>query len=190
MAAGLKGIAELVMSTHAGMGTDEFSLIVRKWLGTAKHPQSGRHYTQLVFQPMLELLGYLRDHGFATFIVSGGGVEFMRVFAEDTYGIRPHQVIGSTIETHFETREGRPILIRDPKLDFFDDKAGKPAAINKFIWYPPNCLFRQFRRRPRDVVVDDTGSNGQAPHLRAHRAPYRCRTRIRIRPSTRAERAS
>jgi phosphoglycolate phosphatase-like HAD superfamily hydrolase len=141
MATGLKGIAELVMSTHAGMSTDEFNSIVRKWLRTAKHPQAGRLYTQLVFQPMLELLGYLRDHGFATFIVSGGGVEFMRVFAEDTYGIPPHQVIGSTIQTHFEMRDGEPVLIRDPKLDFFDDKAGKPVAINKFIGLRPIACF-------------------------------------------------
>lgn len=141
MASGLKGIAELVMATHAGMTTDEFSAMVRTWIATAKHPKVGRLYTEMVFQPMLELLDYLRANGFATFIASAGGVEFMRVFAEDTYGIPPHQVIGSTNKAHFEMRDGTPVLMRDQELDFLDDKAGKPVAINKFIGRRPIASF-------------------------------------------------
>ena len=137
MAQGMKGVAEIAMATHAGMTTDEFDTIVRDWIATAKHPKSGRSYTKMVYQPMLELLRYLNNRGFATFIVSGGGVEFMRVFAEDVYGIPPENVIGSTIRTHFEMRDGTPVLQRDAALDFFDDKAGKPVAINKYIGRRP-----------------------------------------------------
>jgi haloacid dehalogenase-like hydrolase len=141
MAQGIKGLAEMVMATHAGMTSDEFVTIVREWLATARHPTLDRPYTSIAYQPMLELLAYLRGRGFATFIVSGGGVEFMRVFAEDTYGVPPQQVVGSTIKTHFELRNGIPILVRDPALDFFDDKAGKPVAINKFIGRRPIACF-------------------------------------------------
>jgi len=119
------------------MTTDEFDTIVRDWLATAKHPKTGKPYTKMVYQPMLELLRYLNGKGFATFIVSGGGVEFMRVFAEDVYGIPPENVIGSTIKTHFAMRDGAPVLERDAALDFFDDRAGKPVAINKYIGRRP-----------------------------------------------------
>jgi hypothetical protein len=141
MAQGIKGIAELAMATHAGMTTDAFNSLVRQWLSTAKHPTLGRPYTKLIYQPMLEVLDYLRSNDFATFIVSGGGVEFMRVFAEDVYGVPPQQVVGSTIKTHFEMRGDVPVLLRDPVLDFFDDKAGKPAAINKFVGRRPIMCF-------------------------------------------------
>jgi len=141
MAAGIKGIAELAMATHAGMTTDEFAEIVRDWLFSAKHPKLNRPYTSVIYQPMLEVLAYLRTQAFSTFIVSGGGVEFMRVFAEDVYGIPPQQVIGSTIKTHFEMRDSTPVLVRDPALDFFDDKAGKPVAINKHIGRRPIACF-------------------------------------------------
>ena len=137
MAQGIKGVAEIAMATHAGMTTDEFDTIVRDWIATAKHPKTGRPYTKMVYQPMLELFRYLNNRGFATFIVSGGGVEFMRVFAEDVYGIPPENVIGSTIKTHFEMRDGTPVLQRDAALDFFDDRAGKPVAINKYIGRRP-----------------------------------------------------
>jgi hypothetical protein len=137
MASGLKGVEEIAMATHAGMTTDEFDTIVRDWIATAKHPKTGRSYTKMVYQPMLELLRYLNNRGFATFIVSAGGVEFMRVFAEDVYGIPPENVIGSTIKTHFEMRDGTPVLQRDAALDFFDDRAGKPVAINKYIGRRP-----------------------------------------------------
>jgi hypothetical protein len=141
VAGGLTGVAELVMATHAGMTTDEFAAIVREWLRTATHPTVGRPYTAMIFQPMVELLRYLRAHDFLTFIVSGGGIEFMRVFAEETYGIPPHQVVGSSTKAHFEMRGNTPVLVRDPELDFFDDKAAKPVAINKFIGRRPIACF-------------------------------------------------
>lgn len=141
MAQGIKGIAEIAMATHAGMTTEEFAEIVRDWLSIAEHPHLQRRYPRVVYQPMIEVLKFLRANGFATFIVSGGGVEFMRVFAEEVYGIPPHQVIGSTIKTHFEMRDGNPVLMRDPALDFFDDKAGKPVNINKCIGRRPIMCF-------------------------------------------------
>src|SRR4030095_15880776 len=137
MAQGIKGVAEIAMATHAGMTTDEFDTIVRDWIATATHPKTGKPYTKMVYQPMLELLRYLNNRGFATFIVSGGGVEFMRVFAEDVYGIPPENVIGSTIKTHFEMRDGPRALERDAALDLFRDTAGKRVAINKYIGRRP-----------------------------------------------------
>jgi phosphoserine phosphatase len=140
-ATGVGGLAELVMATHAGMTTDEFATIVTGWAATARHPRFQRPYTELVYQPMLELLGYLRDNGFKTYIVSGGGVEFMRPWAERVYGIPPEQVVGSTIKTRFELRDGQPVLMRLPEIDFFDDKAGKPVAIHEFIGRRPIVAF-------------------------------------------------
>src|SRR4029453_12753501 len=137
MAQGIKGVAEIAMATHAGMTTDEFDTIVRDWIATATHPKTGKPYTKMVYQPMLEPLRYLNNRGFATFIVSGGGVEFMRVFAEDVYGIPPENVIGSTIKTHFQIAAGPPVLDGDPGLTFFDDKGGKPVPINKDIGRRP-----------------------------------------------------
>jgi len=140
-AAGLPGLAELVMATHAGMTTEEFERIVKDWLATTRHPKFSRPYTDLVFQPMLELLAYLRANGFKTFIVSGGGIEFVRTFSEKVYGMPPEQVVGSSIVTKCEVRDGRPALVREPKLDFFDDNEGKPVAINKFIGRRPIAAF-------------------------------------------------
>jgi hypothetical protein len=114
---------------------------VREWLATAKHPKFQRPYTDLVFQPMLEALAYLRANGFRTYIVSGGGVEFVRVFAEERYGIPPEQVIGSSIKTKYEVRNGQPVIVRLPELDFVDDKAGKPVGIHKFIGRRPIAAF-------------------------------------------------
>ena len=141
MATGIKGLAELGMATHSGMTTDEFVATVRDWLSTARHPKLNRLFTEAIYQPMLEVLAFLRARGFTTFIVSGGGAEFMRVFAEDVYGVPMHQVIGSTIKTHFEVRRGKPFLLREPVLDFFDDKAGKPVNINKYIGRRPIACF-------------------------------------------------
>jgi phosphoglycolate phosphatase-like HAD superfamily hydrolase len=141
MATGMKGVAALGMATHAGLTTDEFVLTVREWIAHAIHPKLKRPYTTAIYQPMLEVLAYLRSRGFSTFIVSGGGAEFMRVFAEEVYGIPPHQVIGSTIQTHFELRRGKPVLVRDRSLDFFDDNAGKPVNINKYIGRRPVACF-------------------------------------------------
>ncbi len=140
-AAGEKGLIQLVMATHAGMTTVEFEQIVADWLATARHPKFKRPYTDLVFQPMLELLAYLRANGFKTFIVSGGGIEFMRPFTEKVYGIPPEQVIGSSIKTKFELRDGNPVLVRLPEIFFIDDKAGKPVGIQKFIGRRPIAAF-------------------------------------------------
>jgi len=136
-AAGEHGLIELAMATHAGMTTEEFETIVNDWLTTARHPATGRPYTQMVFQPMLELLNYLRASEFKVFIVSGSGLEFMRPWTETVYGIPPDQVIGSSIETRYEVRDGKPVLVRLPKLHFIDDKATKPVAINRFIGQRP-----------------------------------------------------
>lgn len=140
-ASGMKGILELLMASHAGMTTDEFAQLVADWLATAKHPKYERHYAKLVYQPMLELLKYLRTNGFKTYIVSGGGVEFMRVLTEQVYAIPPEQVIGSSIVTKLEMRDGKPVLVRQPKLFFMDDKDGKPIAIQKFIGRRPIAAF-------------------------------------------------
>jgi phosphoglycolate phosphatase-like HAD superfamily hydrolase len=141
VAGGLEAAAKLVMVTHAGMTTDEFSTIVEDWLVSARHPKFDRPYTELIFQPMLELLAYLRANGFKTFVVSGGGVEFMRVWAEKVYGIPPEQVIGSSIVTKFEMLAGTPVLTRLAQMNFIDDHAGKPVGINSHIGRRPIAAF-------------------------------------------------
>jgi phosphoserine phosphatase len=140
-AAGEKGILQLVMATHAGMTTDEFEKTVKEWLSAAKHPRFKIPYTKCVYQPMIELLQYLRANGFKTFVVSGGGVEFMRPWTDKVYGIPPEQVVGSGIKTKFEMKGGKPVLVRLPEVDFIDDKAGKPVGINKFIGRRPIAAF-------------------------------------------------
>ena len=141
LAGGEPAMVQIVMATHAGMTTEEFEKNVRDWIATAKHPKTGRLYAEMVYQPMLELLRYLRANGFKTFIVSGGGAEFMRVFSEKVYGIPPEQVIGSTGKLKFELREGKPVLVKLPEIDFIDDKAGKPAGIQKHIGRRPIFAF-------------------------------------------------
>ncbi len=141
LAGGERAMLEMVMATHAGMTTDEFSQIVSQWLSTAKHPKTKRPYTEMVYQPMLELLAYLRANGFKTFIVSGGGIEFMRPWSERVYGVSPEQVVGSSIKTKFEMRDGRPTLFRLPEVNFIDDKAGKPVGINAHIGRRPIAAF-------------------------------------------------
>jgi phosphoglycolate phosphatase-like HAD superfamily hydrolase len=136
-AQGEHGLLEVVMQTHAGMSVEAFQAIVADWIRTARHPKFNRGFDTLVYVPMLELLAYLRARGYQTWIVSGGGVEFMRVFAERTYGIPPQQVVGSSIATEFQLVGGKPALIRLPKIDFIDDKAGKPVGINRFIGRRP-----------------------------------------------------
>ncbi|MFO1023068.1 MAG: HAD family hydrolase [Planctomycetales bacterium] len=140
-ASGEKGIVELVMATHAGMTTEEFEQIVKDWLKTARHPRFHRPYNELVFRPMVELLAYLRANGFKTYIVSGGGIEFMRPWVEQAYGIPPEQVVGSSIKLKYELRGDTPVLIRQPALDFIDDKTGKPVGIQKFIGRRPIAAF-------------------------------------------------
>ena len=141
LAGGEHAMLEIVMATHAGMTTAEFETIVKNWLATARHPTTKRPYTEMVYQPMLELLAYLRANGFKTFIVSGGGIEFMRPWSEKVYGIPPEQVIGSSIKVKFEMQAGKPVLVRLPELDFFDDKEGKPIAIHQQIGRRPIAAF-------------------------------------------------
>jgi phosphoserine phosphatase len=141
LAGGEHAILEIITATHAGMTSEEFATVAKQWLTTARHPQTGRRYVDMVYQPMLELLDYLRANGFKTFIVSGGGVEFLRVFAEETYGIPPEQVVGSSIRTKYEVRDGQPVIARLPEIDFVDDKAGKPVGIHKFIGRRPVLAF-------------------------------------------------
>src|SRR5437762_6105075 len=133
LAGGDHALLELVMATHAGMTTVEFEQIVKDWIATAKHPKTGKLFTEMVYQPMLELLAYLRANGFKTFIVSGGGIEFMRPWAEQAYGVPPDQVVGSSIKTTYEIRDGKPVLMRLPEMNFIDDKSGKPVGINSHI---------------------------------------------------------
>jgi hypothetical protein len=132
---------ELIAASHAGMTTDEFERIVRDWLKTARHPRFGRPYTELDYQPMLELLAYLRASGFKTFIVSGGGAEFMRPWAEKVYGTPPEQVVGSTIKLKYEVVDGQPVLVRLPEIEFIDDGVGKPVGIQRAIGRRPIAAF-------------------------------------------------
>jgi phosphoglycolate phosphatase-like HAD superfamily hydrolase len=142
MTMGEKGLLKIVAVTHSGMTTEEFSKSVADWLATARHPTKHRRYDELVYQPQLELLAYLRAHGFKTFIVSGGGVEFMRVFADKAYGVPPEQVVGSSGIVKFQlTAEGKPELVKEPKIEFIDDGPGKPVGINRFIGRRPIFAF-------------------------------------------------
>ena len=140
-AGGEHALIELIMGTHAGMTTADFERIVKDWIGTARHPRTGKLYTEMVFQPMVELLAYLRANGFKTFIVSGGGIEFMRPWTERVYGIPPEQVVGSSIKTRYEVRDGQPVMVRLPELNFIDDKAGKPVGIQEHIGRRPIMAF-------------------------------------------------
>ena len=141
LAGGEHALMEMAMATHAGTTTEQFDAIVREWAASAKHPKTGRLYTEMVYQPMLEVLRYLRANGYRTYIVSGGGIEFMRPWTEAVYGIPPEQVIGSSIKTKFEMRDGVPVLARLPELNFIDDKEGKPIAINQHIGRRPVAAF-------------------------------------------------
>lgn len=145
-AGGERGLLELVLATHSGMTTDEFTAIVVRWLSSARHPRFGRPYTELVYQPMIELLAYLRANNFRTLIVSGGGVEFLRPWSERVYGIPPEQVVGSSIRTRFERRDGQPLLFRLPEMNFIDDGAGKPVGI-----------YQQAGQRPIAAVGNSDG---------------------------------
>ena len=141
LAGGDHAILDLLMTTHAGMTDDEFEQIVKDWIATAKNPKTGKLFTDMTYQPMLEVLAYLRANGFKNYIVSGGGIEFMRPWAESAYGIPPEQVVGSSIKTKFELRNGKPVLVRLPELNFNDDKGGKPVGINHHIGRVPIMAF-------------------------------------------------
>jgi phosphoglycolate phosphatase-like HAD superfamily hydrolase len=139
--AGEKAFVDLVTATHTGMTTEEFEDIVNDWLKSARHPRFKRPYTDLVYQPMLELLAYLRANGFKTFVVSGGGIDFMRPWVPRIYGIPPEQIVGSSNKLKFELRDGKPVLLRLPEIDFIDDKSGKPVGIHRFIGLRPLAAF-------------------------------------------------
>ncbi len=141
LSGGERVLIEMVMTTHAGMTSEQFEQIVRDWIATARHPKTGKLYTEMVYQPMLELLSYLRANDFKTYIVSGGGIEFMRPWVETVYGIPPEQVIGSSIRTKFELRDGVPQIVRLPELNFIDDKEGKPVGIQQHIGRRPVAAF-------------------------------------------------
>ncbi len=140
-ASGMKGLMAIVMATHSGMTAAEFDQEVSDWLATTKQPRFNRLYTELVYQPQLELLAYLRANGFKTFIVSGGGMAFMRPISDKTYGIPPEQVVGSSVVAEFQVKDGKPALVRMPKIDFINDKAGKPVGIYQHIGRRPILAF-------------------------------------------------
>jgi phosphoserine phosphatase len=160
--AGEKGLLELIMATHAGITTEEFSRIVDDWVASARHPRFKRAYTDMVYQPMLEILEYLRRNEFKTYIVSGGGIEFMRPWTERVYGIPPEQVVGSSIKTEFEMRDGQPVLVRLPEIDFIDDKAGKPVGIQRHIGRRPIAAFGN---SDGDLQMLQWTASGSGPRL-------------------------
>jgi phosphoserine phosphatase len=161
-AAGEQGLLELVMASHAGMTTEDFEAIVSDWLATAKHPATGRPLTEMVYQPMLELLDYLRANGFKTYIASAGGIEFMRPWTEEVYGIPPEQVIGSSIKTAFEVRDGEPVLVRLPEINFIGDKKEKPVGINSHIGRRPIAAFGN---SDGDFQMLEWTTSGKGPRL-------------------------
>jgi hypothetical protein len=167
-AGGERGLVELVMATHAGMTTVEFEKIVTDWITTAKHPKTGKLYTEMVYQPMLEVLAYLRANGFKTFIVSGGGIEFMRPWAERVYGVPPEQVVGSSIKTQFELRDGKPVLVRLPEVNFIDDKGGKPVGINQHIGRVPVMAFGNSTGDQQMLEYTQAGSGARFELLVLH----------------------
>jgi phosphoserine phosphatase len=136
-ASGNDGLLKLIAATHAGVTADEFDAVALDWVQHAQHPKFKRPYVECVYQPQLELLQYLRDNGFQTYIVSGGGVDFMRPWVEQVYGIPPQQVVGSSIKSKYEVRDGKPTIVKLPEVNFIDDKAGKPVGIRQYIGRKP-----------------------------------------------------
>ena len=161
-AGGHKALLEMAMATHSGMTTEEFAEIVSAWISTATHPQTGKKFTEMVYQPMLELLEYLRANGFKTFIVSGGGIEFMRPWVESVYGIPPEQVVGSSIKTQYLVEDGVPVIRRLPELNFIDDKEGKPVGINQHIGRRPVMAFGN---SDGDFQMLEYTTGGQGPRF-------------------------
>jgi phosphoglycolate phosphatase-like HAD superfamily hydrolase len=159
---GERALVELVMATHAGTTTEEFEQEVTDWIATARHPQTGQRFTEMVYQPMLELLACLRARGFKTYIVSGGGVEFIRPWAERVYGIPPEQVVGSSIKTKYEVRDGRPVLVRLPELEFINDQVGKPVGIHRHIGRRPIAAFGN---SDGDFQMLEWTTGGKGPRL-------------------------
>src|SRR5213082_892222 len=167
LAGGERAMLEIIVATHAGMTTTEFEQIVKEWIATAKHPKFKRPYTECVYQPMVELLAYLRANGFKTFIVSGGGIEFMRPWTEKVYGIPPEQVVGSSIKTKYETRDSKPVLMRLPEMNFIDDKGGKPVGINQHIGRRPIAAFGN-SDGDRQMLEYTQGGSGERFMLLVH----------------------
>ena len=161
-ASGKQGLLEVIAVTHVGNTTDEFERVVKDWIVSARHPKTHRLYTEMVYQPMLEVLAYLRSNGFKTFIVSGGGVEFMRPWTEQVYGIPPEQVIGSRAKVKYELRDGRPVLLRLPEIDHIDDKTGKPVGIHQMIGRRPIAAFGN---SDGDFEMLEWTTSGSGPHL-------------------------
>jgi hypothetical protein len=161
-AAGPPGLIEVLAATHAGNTTEEFEMIVHEWIGAARHPTTGRLYTEMVYQPMLELLAYLRAKQFKTYVVSGGGVEFMRPWVERVYGIPPEQVVGSRAKVKYALRGGQPVLLRLPEIDLVDDGAGKPVGIHQVIGRRPIAAFGN---SDGDVEMLAWTTSGAGPRL-------------------------
>jgi len=159
LAGGDHALLEVIMATHAGMTTAEFEQIVKDWIATAKHPKTGQLFTDMAYQPMLEVLSYLRANGFKNFIVSGGGIEFMRPWAGRVYGIPPEQVVGSSIKAKFEMRDGKPALVRLPELNFNDDQGDKPVGINQHIGRRPIASFGN-SRGDKEMLEYTQGGSG------------------------------
>jgi len=168
LSGGEKALLEIMMTTHAGMTTDEFQQIVKDWISTARNPVTKRPVLEMVYQPMVELLAYLRAHGYKTFIVSGGGIEFMRPWAEQAYGVPPEQVVGSSIRTKFELRDGKGLLVRLPELNFIDDREGKPVGINQHIGHRPIAAFGNSDGDRQMLEYATTGSGPRLGMLVLH----------------------
>ena len=171
--------ARIIAATHAGMSTEDFLAIVKQWLATAKHPRFQRPYTDLVYQPMRELMDYLRANGFRTYIVTGGGQEFVRVYSDRVYGVSPAQVVGSSIATKYEVRDGKPVLMREPKIFFIDDHAGKAIGINLFIGKRPQAAFGNTGGDREMLEWTQAGDGARLMMLVPAR---RCGARVRLRP--------
>jgi phosphoglycolate phosphatase-like HAD superfamily hydrolase len=164
-AVGEKGLLEIVVATHSGMTVDEFHSTVREWMRSARHPRFDRPYNTCIYQPMVEVLAYLRANGFKTFIVSGGGVEFMRPWVEEAYGIPPEQVVGSSGVVKFELRDDRPLLVKEPKVEFIDDGPGKPVGINRFIGRRPIMAFGNSDGDLQMLQYTTMGESGGRPRF-------------------------
>ncbi len=162
LAGGTQALMQMAMATHAGMSTEEFSAAVTDWVNTATHPTTGKPYTEMIYQPMLEVLQYLRANDYKTFIVSGGGIDFMRPWVERVYGIPPEQVVGSSVKAKYEVIDGKPTLMKIAELNFIDDKEGKPVGIHQHIGQRPMMAFGN---SDGDFQMLEWATSGSGPRL-------------------------